>query len=128
MKGADDIMKGNGYTSTVNQRRRKTVHRQKRMLALAFICLAIVAASLCFSFIVNADSAEEPHTYKYYTDVVVEPGQSLWDIALEYMSEEYDSPKEYIREVKEINSILDADQIYSGQRIVVPYYDSEFKI
>lgn len=45
----------------------------------------------------------------------------------EYMTEEYDSPKTYIKEVKSINSLTDVDKIYAGQRIVIPYYSTELK-
>ena len=43
------------------------------------------------------------------------------------MTEEYDSPKTYIKEVKSINSLTDVDKIYAGQRIVIPYYSTELK-
>ena len=77
---------------------------------------------------VNADQ-EKPkrHAYKYYTDIVIQKGESLWDIANEHMTEEYDSPKTYIKEVKSINSLTDVDKIYAGQRIVIPYYSTELK-
>lgn len=61
------------------------------------------------------------------TDIVIQKGESLWDIANEYMTEEYDSPKTYIKEVKSINSLTDVDKIYAGQRIVIPYYSTELK-
>lgn len=108
-------------------KRRKTVRRQKRLLLSTFLCLMIVVIFLCFSFIANADSTDKIHAYKYYTDITVREGETLWDIAQDYMSKEYDSPKAYIKEVKDINSLLDADQIYSGQRLVVPYYSTELK-
>ena len=81
---------------------------------------------MCFT--VNADQ-EKPkrHAYKYYTDIVIQKGESLWDIANEHMTEEYDSPKTYIKEVKSINSLTDVDKIYAGQRIVIPYYSTELK-
>lgn len=63
----------------------------------------------------------------YYTDIVIQKGESLWDIANEHMTEEYDSPKTYIKEVKSINSLTDVDKIYAGQRIVIPYYSTELK-
>ena len=31
------------------------------------------------------------------------------------MTEEYDSPKTYIKEVKSINSLTDVDKIYAGR-------------
>lgn len=114
-------------TKMTSAKRRKTVRMQKRLLTMAFFCLAIVLVSLCFSFITNADSAAKRHAYKYYTEITVSEGDSLWDIAQHYMTEEYDSPKAYIKEVKDINALLDADQIYSGQHLIIPYYSTEFK-
>ena len=65
----------------------------------------------------------EPGILMYFS----QPGESLWDIANEHMTEEYDSPKTYIKEVKSINSLTDVDKIYAGQRIVIPYYSTELK-
>lgn len=110
------------------RRRRKIVRRQKAMLVFAFLFLAIVILSLCFSFITNADSAQTSHKYKYYTDVTVGYGETLWDIALEYMTEEYDSPKDYIHEVQELNDIWNTNAIYTGKKLIVPYYSEELKL
>ena len=95
----------------------------------AKMCLEAGKNVLCEkAFTVNADQ-EKPkrHAYKYYTDIVIQKGESLWDIANEHMTEEYDSPKTYIKEVKSINSLTDVDKIYAGQRIVIPYYSTELK-
>lgn len=108
-------------------RKRKAIRRQRRILLLACLCLAIIAVSLCFSFITNADSAKISHTYKYYTDITVQPGESLWDIAMDYMTEEYDSPKAYIREVQNINDIINPDSVYVGQKLIIPYFSEEYK-
>ena len=43
------------------------------------------------------------------------------------MTEEYDSPQEYIQEVKNINH-MNQDLIYEGSYLCVPYYSSEIKI
>ena len=48
-------------------------------------------------------------------------------IADRYMTEEYASPKEYIKEVQKINSLKNIDRIYEGQRIVIPYYSTQLK-
>ena len=63
---------------------------------------------------------------KYFTSIEVQAGTSLWDIAEEYMTEEYDSPQEYIQEVKNINH-MNQDLIYEGSYLCVPYYSSEKK-
>lgn len=116
-----------GTRNTAIARRRKVVRRQKRLLLLAFMCLLIVIVSLCCSFIVNADFSDKEQRYKYYTDITVERGDTLWDIAQEYITDDYASVKEYIKEVRDINTLLDADQIYEGQSLLVPYYDTELK-
>ena len=51
---------------------------------------------------------------------------SLWEIAEEYMSEEYASVEDYIKEVKEINHLTE-DLIYEGAYLCIPYYSSEIK-
>ena len=59
---------------------------------------------------------------KYFTNIVVEEGDSLWSIAEEYMDEEhYESIYEYIDELKKMNN-LKSDTIYAGQNLVVTYF------
>ena len=47
--------------------------------------------------------------------------ETLWTIAEEHYSEEYNSYQEYIDEVKFINNLTD-DTIYRGAKLVIPYY------
>ena len=100
-------------------RKQCMVKRYSCLFTAILITFLILAVSLSICFTVNADQ-EKPkrHAYK---------GESLWDIANEHMTEEYDSPKTYIKEVKSINSLTDVDKIYAGQRIVIPYYSTELK-
>lgn len=89
---------------------------------LFLVVMALNVSVLGHTFSVRA---EKPDTYKYYTDIRVESGDTLWDIAMEYMTEEYSSPAAYIREVKKINNI--GEQIRYGQYLTVPYYSEEKK-
>ena len=109
-------------------RKQCMVKRYSCLFTAILITFLILAVSLSICFTVNADQ-EKPkrHAYKYYTDIVIQKGESLWDIANEHMTEAYDSPKTYIKEVKSINSLTDVDKIYAGQRIVIPYYSTELK-
>ncbi len=81
-----------------------------------------------FLFISSANTAKAgtEMRYKYYTSIQIDSGMSLWEIAEEYMTEEYDSQEEYIREVKNINHLKD-DLLYAGSYLCVPYYSSEYK-
>ncbi len=59
---------------------------------------------------------------KYFTSVLVMPGESLDDIAKRYISIEYKDLDEYKDEVRQMN-YLDYDcNIHIGEYIVVPYY------
>lgn len=103
--------------------RRKQLRRNRRIAALLGILFAALFISMAFSrFRVFA---EKPTTYKYYTEVRVQRRDTLWSIAQTYMTEEYSSINEYIREVQRINDIGYA--LEYGQRLMVPYYSQERK-
>ncbi len=92
-------------------------------LIVAFLC------GICFgSFLSNAESAQDKalDTFKYYRSITVESGDSLWNIAQENITEEYDSVQDYIEEVCFINSIT-ADDIHAGHHLIIPYYEAEFR-
>ena len=74
----------------------------------------------------HAGNAESPANFKYYTSIEIQPGDTLWDIAKAYITEDYESVPEYVQALKEINS-LDTDDIEAGQNLIVAYNDTEFK-
>ena len=76
--------------------------------------------------LVLADSNDTSSRYKYYTSVCVESGDSLWSIAEEYITVDYENIYEYIEEVKEMNH-LHSDFLKSGTRLCIPYYSSDYK-
>ena len=77
-----------------------------------------------FSFSDNIDFFSEGSWTKYYTSIQIEKGTSLWEIAEDYITEEYASEQEYIEEVMRMNH-LNNDVIYEGAYLCVPYYSSE---
>lgn len=90
--------------------------------------LAGLAAILIFAafLIISSVQAEGSSTpkHKYYKSVQISAGDTLWGIAADYMTEEYSSVHDYIREVKDINGIQN-DQITNGSSIVIPYYSED---
>jgi hypothetical protein len=57
---------------------------------------------------------------------MVERNDTLWSIAQEYNDKDhYDSIRDYIKEVMQINSLSD-DEIHYGDYLIVPYYDDTF--
>ncbi len=114
----------------MSERKRKQAARkqaqQRRMLflAAALICVFILGI-ICGGRMVDA-SKPVKHNYKYYKELKVGLNDTLWDIADTYMTEDYASVNDYIKEIQEINSLTD-DQIVYGQRLLIPYYSHEWK-
>ena len=42
------------------------------------------------------------------------------------MTDEYDSPQQYIKEIKQLNG-LTSDNIQESKHLLIAYYDTEFK-
>lgn len=98
-------------------------------VSIALFCVLSLVTLLSISFFlvkVKASSEDEALKYKYYTSITVESGETLWDIADKYMCDEFNSTASYINEVKHINHITE-NKIYAGEKLIVPYYSSEYK-
>ena len=107
-------------------RRRRTM-RIKICKALFMVALVIFCVFCVQSVSSKVYAAEnQASSYKYYTQITVESGDTLWSIAEDYIDyAHYDGIKDYIKEVCSINH-CNADQLRSGQTLVVPYYSSEY--
>ena len=90
------------------------------------LCLIILLVITFGSFLSKAqDNEDEVIYYKYYTSIEIQPGDTLWDLADEYL-ENYESKEVYIKEVSQLNSIKNG-KIISGQNLIMPYYSTEYK-
>lgn len=103
--------------------RRKQIRRNRRIS----LCISILSVSfLLVIFFCNFKViAEKPVAYKYYTEVRVDRGDTLWSIADRFMTEEYTSRRAYVREIQKINNL--GCEVQYGQRILVPYYSEDVK-
>ncbi|MCM1100486.1 MAG: LysM peptidoglycan-binding domain-containing protein [Clostridium sp.] len=107
--------------------RRRKERRRRIASFLMTICLITVCVISCHSFISKAGENTDEVSLKYYTGITVMDGDSLWSIADEYIDyEQYRSRELYIEEVCSINRLEDASGIRAGQRLIVPYYSTEF--
>ena len=106
--------------------RRQRERRRKVMSVIAAIVLVIVCVVSYHSLITDAKSSDDV-SLKYYTSVIVKSGDTLWSISDEYIDyDQYKNKAAYIEEVCSINGLSDGADIRAGQRLVVPYYSSEF--
>ena len=78
-----------------NRRRvRKQRADRAKLLGIGFLALVITLFfSVRAAATANAGTADSSRT-KYYTSIQIEKGTSLWDIAGDYMTEEYASQQE----------------------------------
>lgn len=110
------------------QRRARIVARRRMFLLLAMILLITIGSIIFGSIFLSAQAnAEESGIeYKYYKSIVIQDGDTLWNVAKEYQADKYGNTQEYIDELMELNN-LSSDTIHEGQHLMVVYYDSEFK-
>ncbi len=106
---------------------RQRAFRNRLFILLMTICLIAVFAGSYYSIKSSAHSSKDDLLFKYYTNVTVQQGETLWNIADEYIDyTQYKDKSSYIAEVKSINHLNDDAEIKAGQSLVLPYYSSEF--
>lgn len=114
------------------QMKRTKARILKRKIKIFFILpillIALAGTIYCGGVLSNAHGnlQEEPVGFKYYKSIEIKQGDTLWGIAQKYMTEEYDSPQEYIEEIKELNG-LTSDNLQESKHLLVAYYDTVFK-
>ena len=91
----------------MRKRAKKNHHRQ----FIFFSASGLIAVIVCIMLNVFPVSADSTHSQTGYT---------LWNIAEETMTSEYSSVPEYVKVLKEINS-LDSDQLEAGQNLIIAY-------
>jgi hypothetical protein len=99
----------------------------RRRLVIVAVIIFISLVYILSSHKTAPESSASNASKKYYTCITVEQGDTLWDIAGRYMTEEYASTQEYIDEVISINN-MNTDVIVDGTNLLVPYYEvKEYK-
>ncbi len=106
-------------------RRKREMKKHMLMFVLGIICVLFLSFSYQ-AITINADETTEDVSYKYYTSIMIESGDTLWTLAAEYGDDiHYKSTADYIKEVMQINHLSD-DRIKTGDFLIVPYYSNEF--
>ena len=109
------------------QLRRKQQIRRRVFTMITTICVIVFCAVSYQGIRSLASSGEEQLKFKYYTQVTVAYGETLWDLSENYIDyAEYKDKNEYIEEVQSINHLAEEDSIRAGQTLIVPYYSYDF--
>ena len=116
------LKKYSGY-NRVSIRRKRSLYVKKLFAGFFSIIMILGLSAFYGSGLVSAhDNAKDNSIrYKYYKSIQIHCGDTLWNIAEENMSDDYESVNDYITEVKKINK-LSSDQIQDSQYLMVPYY------
>lgn len=108
------------------QKRRKQIQRRIYTM-IATICMIVVCAVSFHGIRSVASNGENQLKFKYYTQVTVAYGETLWDLSDSYIDyEEYKDKNAYIAEVRSINHLSDENGVRAGQTLIVPYYSYDF--
>ena len=121
-----DKIQDNRKQNTAAVHYRAAYRKEKRTNRRLVLALIIITCILAFLLIkISASSAEAERlgspAQKYYTSIVVDPGDSLWSIAETYRTEQYSSIYDYMQEIMDINH-LHSENLPSGNSICIPYY------
>lgn len=93
----------------------------KKYLVMLIVFVMVLS---CFfgKTLVMAKAEESGTAYeRYYTDIMIEKGDTLWSIAKTYNTNSGMSIREYIHEVKQINQMV-SDNIEAGGYLTVVYF------
>ena len=94
-----------------------------------FIIAGIILVTVLYILISHKDSpatSASNASKKYYKCITIEEGDTLWDIANEYKTEEYASTQDYIDEVLVMNNLnTDGVTVQRGMRRL-PFPQSEY--
>ncbi|MDF2588399.1 MAG: hypothetical protein K0S41_2240 [Anaerocolumna sp.] len=94
---------------------------KRRTLILTGILISTILI-LSLGFITTKVTAEKSiQRDKTVISVRIEKGDSLWSIASNYITDEYENINDYITEIKKSNGLV-TDTIHEGRYIIVPYY------
>lgn len=116
------------YERRARYKRRGYEAKKNFLFLISSLCLALVFALVFGSILSKADTKEyATNYYKYFTNIEIQPGDTLWELSEAYMGEQYESRADYIAEVLSINGLRDGDSIVSGQHLLLPYYSVEYK-
>lgn len=108
-----------------NKLRRARQLRMRICMVVMTFCMIIAASLLIGSLHLNAKADNDVPTYKYYKSILVNYGDTLWEIADDLDIPSYEK-NDFVLEVMNINSIMNEEDIRAGEYLVVPYYSHEY--
>ncbi|MCR5031686.1 MAG: hypothetical protein K6A92_02365 [Lachnospiraceae bacterium] len=107
-------------------RRRREVRRNIILCFTVSLILMVILCSLLIGKFTSRAAEMDSTSIKYYAKVELSYGETLSEVASDYMDAHYASMNEYLDEVAFINHMEDPDHVPAGTTIILPYYSSDF--
>lgn len=93
----------------------------KHMVGIGIAIVAIITLVFCITTKVKAANMNNIGKQIRVKSIMIQEGDTLWEIAKENYSEEFKDLNSYIQSIKECNNIS-SDTIHTGMYLIVPYY------
>ncbi len=106
----------------LNNRLRRVAELKRNFILTGLILILLILFLTIFSVKSNASEDPESKEYKHYLTVEILPGDSVYSIADEYMSNGYSSVNSLISEILYINNLSETTVLISGNYLIVPVY------
>lgn len=97
--------------------------RSVRFMVIAATLVVLFVSFILGSVIVKAGNDKATANERmYFTSIVVNEGDTLWNIASEHVDyNHYSSVYEYMNEIIELNHI-ESSEIFAGKKLLITYY------
>lgn len=96
----------------------------KKYLFLFAVSVMILSCLLGRTLVTASGEERESGYNRYYTNVEIRQGDTLWSIAERYRANSGMEIRQYVSELKEINGLV-SDSIEAGDSITVVYYSTQ---
>lgn len=94
----------------------------KKRIWIFGIVILFLAAILSVGLITKTVTAQRTgERVKLVASIEIQKGDTLWSIASDFYSDEYDDMNDYIEEIMYSNGMT-SDEIHTGNYIIVPYF------
>jgi len=114
----------------IDSNRRNSARKRRLSVRRKILLIVVMAAAAVFLSLYIGMTSSDAHDLssensqirnRYYQQVVIKSGDTLWNIAADHMTEEYSSVNEYVDDIISVNK-LSSDNIHAGEYLIVPYY------
>ena len=112
----------NRTSGTRSVRREQHTLRNQFLIGIVTIFLIFTCCVLFGNILSSAQDSTTQRSSYSYESITIKTGDTLWSIAEEYMTDQFDTVPEYVAELKRVNSLV-SDDIQSGSKLIVSVQD-----